>query len=240
MTAAITGGAGDHGDELLRIGREVVERRLQLGVHLRLMAFISAGWFSVVVVARSAFSISMNCTGSLNKFIFVFENSQAMRNAMSMTDRGVNVMTESFDSNESIVDAIRTLRGKLFSFGGAVPWEEFRRRIRHLLIERHPTLEERLQLLEMYDIVVTRFERQCGRNRRQLRRLGTQRALDTLSFLFGELRRQAGDLGGITAAALVAREREAGRLRVDAHLDELISLLLPSDHGEDQTPKGVR
>jgi hypothetical protein len=55
LTAAITGGAGDHGDELLRIGREVVERRLQLGVHLRLMAFISAGWFSVVVVARSAF-----------------------------------------------------------------------------------------------------------------------------------------------------------------------------------------
>jgi hypothetical protein len=29
-------------------------------------------------------------------------------------------------------------------------------------------------------------------------------------------------------------------LRVDAHFDELISLLLPSDHGEDQTPMGVR
>ena len=221
-------------------GGEVVERGLQLGVHLGLMAFITADRFNVMVVARSAFSISMNCMGSLNRFRFVFENSQAMRNAMSMTDRGVSVMTESFDSNESIVDTIRTLRGILFSFARAGPWEEFRRRIRHLLIERHPTLEERLQLLEMYDIVVTRFERQCGRNHRQLRRLGTQRALDTLSFLFGELRRQAGDLGGIAAAALVAREREAGRLRVDAHFDELVALLLPSDDGQDQTPMGVR
>ena len=149
-------------------------------------------------------------------------------------------MTESFDSNESIVDAIRALRGGLFSFTRAAPWEEFRRRIRRLLIEGHPTLEERLQLLEMYDIVVTRYERQCGRDHRQLRRLGTQRALDTLSFLFGELRRQAGDLGGIAAAALVAREQEAGRLRVDAHFDELISLLLSSDDGEDQTPGSVR
>ena len=91
----------------------------------------------------------------------------------------------------------------------------------------------------MYDIVVTRFERQCARDHRQLRRLGTQRALDTLSFLFGELRRQAGDPGGIAAAALVAREREAGRLRVDAHFDELISLLVPSDDGEDETPMSV-
>jgi hypothetical protein len=145
---------------------------------------------------------------------------------MPALDAGANAMTEHVEPSMSVADTIGTLRKALFSFGRSVPWTAFRSGLRLLLIDRQPSQSERIQLLELYDMVFTRVEHQCGHDDRMLRRLGCQRALDTLAFQLAELRALGADCHGNAAAALMAREREAGRMRLDGHLAELMSLML--------------
>jgi hypothetical protein len=141
---------------------------------------------------------------------------------MSRMDAGATPMTEPTDPDQSIAVVIRALRHGSLSAGRHIHWEGIRERIRHLLIERRPSPDERLELLELYDQVVTRVERLRAGDIASLRRLRHQRAADTLRFVFVEARHE----GALSFGAIVDRELVAGRLRVDPYLSEVLGELL--------------
>jgi hypothetical protein len=148
-------------------------------------------------------------------------------------------MTEPSDLHESVEVAIRVLRHDLLSAGRNASWEDFRQRIRHLLIARRPSRAERLQLLELYDDLVTVVERGLRVDMQGLERVGRQRAVDVMAFNFAEAREPGGVFSTEIAAASIERERVAGRLRVDGYLLELVSWILQEVEAEDgRTPPG--
>src|SRR5271165_864544 len=134
-------------------------------------------------------------------------------------------MTDPDEPDRSAADAILTLRDDIAAAGRDASWENLRKRIRHLLIIGRPTLDERLQLLELYDGLARTVERRFGRDMDGMQRFGYQRASDMMAFQFAEARNAAGVFDPDRAAAYIARERAAGRLHVDAYLVEIIDWL---------------
>lgn len=154
---------------------------------------------------------------------------------MSMTDAGATPMSEITEPERSIAAAIRALRHDSLSAGRHIDWESIRERIRHLLIERRPTRDERIELLELYDQVVTRVERLRAADANSVRRLRHQRAADTLRFVFAEARHE----GAPAFGAIVEREQLAGRLRVDPYLSEALGQFLQALEARGGGPPGV-
>jgi hypothetical protein len=94
------------------------------------------------------------------------------------------------------------------------------------LIHRRPSPPERLELLDLYEMAVTRAEQRSWRDPGELRRLGYQRAADSLAFLLAEFRDHGASFADGKAAASLVREVGAGRLRVDGLFLELVTWLL--------------
>jgi hypothetical protein len=145
-------------------------------------------------------------------------------------------MTEFPGPDRNIAAEIRALRHDGLYTGRSVSWEELRARIRHLLLERRPSPDERIELLELYDQVVTRTERRCGGDVDLLRRIGRQRAIDSLTFPCAEARTP----GGPSFSAVFDRERASGRLRVDPYLVEALDHVLQVFGLRADGPPGVR
>jgi hypothetical protein len=143
-------------------------------------------------------------------------------------------MTEPSKPDQNIAAAIRGLRHDGLYAGRTVSWEEVRERIRHLLLERRPSPDERIELLELYDQVATRVERRCGADADSLRRLRHQRATDTLMFPFAEARN-----GGPSFEVVIDRELSAGRLRVDRYFSDALGQLLQALELRADGPPGV-
>ncbi len=140
---------------------------------------------------------------------------------MSIKDAG-QTMTEPSHPHQGIAEAIRALRHDILAAGRKLDWDVVRGRIRRLLIERRPSPDERIELLELYDQVATRVERLRAGDIGSLRRLRHQRAADTLRFVFVEARHE----GALSFETIVDRELVAGRLRVDPYLSEILGELL--------------
>ena len=130
-------------------------------------------------------------------------------------------MTELPDSNPNIAVEIRALRHDVLAAGQNLDWDVVRGRIRRLLIKRRPSPDARIYLLELYDQVATRVERQRAGDEPSLRRLRHQRASDTLVFPFVEARDD-----GLSPWAIIDREVAAGRLRVDPYLSAVLGQIL--------------
>jgi hypothetical protein len=151
-------------------------------------------------------------------------------------------MTESSDPD--IEAAVRVLRRDILAGGRNLDWENLRGRIKHLLIARRPSPDERIALLELYDDLVSRVERLRVLGADSLRRLRHQRATDTVAFALAEAREK----GSSSFGAIMDREVAAGRIRVDSYFSDFVTQLLdvfdpgargPPGFGEDATPFSV-
>jgi len=138
-------------------------------------------------------------------------------------------MTE--PSDPDIEGAIRVLRRDILEGGRNVDWEAIRARIKHLLIARRPSPDERIALVELYDQLVSRVERLRALNADSLRRVCNQRAADTVAFALAEAREHGGPSFGV----IIDRELAAGRLRVDRYFINFVTQILdavdPGAHG---------
>ena len=140
--------------------------------------------------------------------------------------RETSTMSQPSEPQPDIAAAIAVLRHDALAAGRNLDWDDIRRRIRNLVKQGRPSAAERLELLHLYDAVMTKVERQAVRDPLALRRLGYQRANDMLAFLLAEAR-DAGDVLDPEAfTAIIARELAAGRLRRDEPLQELLSWVL--------------
>jgi hypothetical protein len=142
-------------------------------------------------------------------------------------------MTE--PSDPDIEGAMRVLRRDILEGGRNVDWEAIRARIKHLLIARRPSPDQRIALLEVYDQLVNRVERLRALNADLLRRVRNQRAADTVAFALAEAREHGSQPFGV----VIDRELAAGRLRVDRYFINFVNHILdavdPGAHG----PPGV-
>ena len=140
-------------------------------------------------------------------------------------------MTE--PSDPDIEGAIRVLRRDILEGGRNVDWEAIRARIKHLLIARLPSPDQRIALLEVYDQLVNRVERLRALNVDSLRRVSNQRAADTIAFVLAEAREHESP----PFKVIIDRELAAGRLRVDRYFINFVSQILdvidPGAHGPD-------
>ena len=129
-------------------------------------------------------------------------------------------MTE--PSHPDIEGAIRVIRRDILEGGRNVDWDAIRARIKHLLIARRPSPDERIALLEIYDQLVNRVERLRALNADSLRRIRHQRAADSVGFALAEARAK----GSPSFAAIMDREVAAERLRVDRYFSDLVTYLV--------------
>jgi hypothetical protein len=152
-------------------------------------------------------------------------------------------MTEPTDPGQSMAAAIRALSHEILSGERRMSWGDVRGRIRILIREGRPSPPERLQLLELYHSAVTMAERRFRPDPQSSRRLGYQRANDTLLFLLAEVRDRGDVDAGATLTSIIARELAAGRMQLGPYFNNLLSLVLerfPGGHdGDDGTPRGV-
>jgi hypothetical protein len=135
-------------------------------------------------------------------------------------------MTEPSGPDQSLAAAIRAVRHDILSNGRRMAWDDVRERIRVLIRDGRPSPEERIQLLELYDIAVTMAQRRLRPDAEASRRLGYQRANDTLLFLMAEVRDE-GEVDAATAmVTIMARELAAGRMELGGYFSNLVTLVL--------------
>ena len=142
-------------------------------------------------------------------------------------------MTE--PSDPGIEGAIRVLRRDVLEGGRNVDWETIRARIKHILIARRPSPDERIALLELYDQLVNRVERLRAADLDLLRRLRHQRAADTVGFALVEAREK----GSPPFGAIMDREVAAERIRVDRYFSAFVTQLLEVVDPGGRGPPGV-
>jgi hypothetical protein len=151
-------------------------------------------------------------------------------------------MTEPSEPGQSMASAIRALRHGILSGGRRLEWDDVRGRIRVLIRDGRPSPHERIQLLELYDTAVSIVQRRLRPDPQASRRLGYQRANDTLLFLVAEVRDEGEVDAGAAMAAIIARELAAGRMEMGGYFSNLVALVLerfddPRDG--DETPPEV-
>jgi hypothetical protein len=148
-------------------------------------------------------------------------------------------MTEPSEPDRTMAAAIRVLRHDILSGGRQMSWDDVRGRIRRLIMQGHPSPPEHIQLLELYDMAASMAGRRIRLDLEASRRLGHQRANDTLAFLMAEFREQ-GPNGAATIASIIARELAAERMHLDGYMQNVASLLLEKlDDGDERPPTGV-
>jgi len=134
--------------------------------------------------------------------------------------------------------AIEVLRHDVLAAGRNLPWDDIRAKIKGLVKWGAPTPAQRLKLLHLYDVVAGKVERRDAHDPFAARRLGYQRANDTMTFLMAEIRDNGDALNLEALAAIVARELAAGRMRMDEPFQELLAWMLREidDRGGHRTP----
>lgn len=154
-------------------------------------------------------------------------------------------MTEPSEPDQSIAAAIQALRHDILSDGRHMAWDDVRGRIRTLIGQGRPSPHQRLQLLELYDIAVTMVGRRLRPDLEASRRLGYQRANDTMLFLIAEVRDHGGSDVMALMATIIDRELDVGRMRRDRYLANLLSWITHEldkglDGGDGARPPGVQ
>jgi hypothetical protein len=145
-------------------------------------------------------------------------------------------MTPSVYHQPCACRAIPDLLERLRAAGESASWDDFRQEIRHLMRDRSLAPSERIQLLEIYDELVTTVERRCAAEPEALAKVGYQRAVDCMVFTLSETVFFDGDRDPGAFNRTLHRERVLGRFRQDDHVrqaaSDIVAALSTADRGD--------
>lgn len=114
--------------------------------------------------------------------------------------------------------AIPDLLERLRAAGENASWDAFRQEIKNLLSDRSLAPSERIQLLEMYDALVTLVEKRCVGEPEALAKVCYQRAVDCMVFTMSESGFFDNDADTCVLDGALNRERTLGRFRHDDYV----------------------